>query len=433
MAETNDNRFKFTLPRLKALKPPGKGDYTVSDTEQPGLSCRVLSTGVKTLQVFKRPNGSHRLVRVKICEAGALPLDTPDGARSKARKILSQLEQGINPNEQTRIKKAQEAAEGFTLKQAIDGYLETTTLKPGTAAGRKIAIYKHLHDWLNLPLKSITGSMVKARHKEISKKYPAAANTAMRVLRCLFRHFREEFEDEETGESPIPNSPTRKLRKKWNRESRRKTYIKPNSMADWWSATEAITATRKGTKKAVVPVYQGDGELARDYLQFVVLTGLRRREASGLEWHYINLKNNVFIVPNTKNEEDLELPLSGYLIEILERRRKATKGKSGPFPIDEVKKFVAWICEKSGVSFTIHDLRRTFITYAESLDFGAYTLKALINHRSGGDSNDVTAGYVVINTERLRKPMQQITDLFLKRARVKDTKIVEFKGVKHGK
>ena len=67
----------------------------------------------------------------------------------------------------------------------------------------------------------------------------------------------------------------------------------------------------------------------------------------------------------------------------------------------------------SGVEFTVHDLRRSFITIAESLDIPAYALKRLLNHKDG---NDVTAGYIVANVERLRKPMQQITDFLLKAA-----------------
>ena len=59
----------------------------------------------------------------------------------------------------------------------------------------------------------------------------------------------------------------------------------------------------------------------------------------------------------------------------------------------------------------LHDLRRTFITAAESLDISAYALKRLLNHKM---SNDVTAGYIINDVERLRKPMQLITDHLLK-------------------
>lgn len=68
------------------------------------------------------------------------------------------------------------------------------------------------------------------------------------------------------------------------------------------------------------------------------------------------------------------------------------------------------VIETSGVQFILHDLRRTFITIAESLDISAYALKRLINHKM---NNDVTAGYIVSDAERLRKPMQLITDHLL--------------------
>lgn len=69
------------------------------------------------------------------------------------------------------------------------------------------------------------------------------------------------------------------------------------------------------------------------------------------------------------------------------------------------------IIAQSGVNFTLHDLRRTFITVAESLDIPAYALKRLLNHKM---TQDVTAGYIVMDVERLREPMQKITDYLLR-------------------
>lgn len=71
---------------------------------------------------------------------------------------------------------------------------------------------------------------------------------------------------------------------------------------------------------------------------------------------------------------------------------------------------MAKVIASSGVSFTVHDLRRTFITVAESLDIPAYALKRLLNHKM---MNDVTAGYIMLDIERLRAPMQMITDHLL--------------------
>ena len=72
---------------------------------------------------------------------------------------------------------------------------------------------------------------------------------------------------------------------------------------------------------------------------------------------------------------------------------------------------MAKVSQMSGVNFTMHDLRRTFITMAESLDISAYAVKRLVNHKM---TSDVTAGYIISDVERLRKPMQLITDSLLK-------------------
>jgi integrase len=66
-----------------------------------------------------------------------------------------------------------------------------------------------------------------------------------------------------------------------------------------------------------------------------------------------------------------------------------------------------WKTQGINQGFTLHDLHRTFITIAESLDIPAYALKRLLNHK---DPNDVTAGYIVSDVNRLREPMQRITD-----------------------
>ena len=54
--------------------------------------------------------------------------------------------------------------------------------------------------------------------------------------------------------------------------------------------------------------------------------------------------------------------------------------------------------------------RRTFLTMAERLGFSYVILKKLANH-SG--RNDTTFGYIVVDIERLREPMQRITIEFL--------------------
>lgn len=119
----------------------------------------------------------------------------------------------------------------------------------------------------------------------------------------------------------------------------------------------------------------------------------------------------------TKNNESHTLPLSDFLYDLLVARHQKKindyvfPGTGAAGHIIEPRKQMANVTKASGVHFTVHDLRRTFITIAESLDISAYALKRLMNHKM---SNDVTAGYIITDVERLRKPMQLITDYFLK-------------------
>ena len=88
-------------------------------------------------------------------------------------------------------------------------------------------------------------------------------------------------------------------------------------------------------------------------------------------------------------------------------------------PRPQIRKVIA----RSGVDFTLHDLRRTFISAAESLDISMYTIKRLANHKMG---NDVTTGYIVSDVERLRAPMQLVTDFLLHRANPQSADIIAF-------
>ena len=152
-------------------------------------------------------------------------------------------------------------------------------------------------------------------------------------------------------------------------------------------------------------------ETARDFLRLLLFTGLRRSEAAGLRWEQVDLVGRTLTVPHTKNREPHVLPLSDFLVDMLRDRQKESpwvfpgSGKSGHY--EDPKKAVKEVVELSGVEFTPHDLRRTFVTIAESLDIPAYALKRFMNHKANGD---VTAGYIVLSVERLRKPMQAITD-----------------------
>ena len=125
-----------------------------------------------------------------------------------------------------------------------------------------------------------------------------------------------------------------------------------------------------------------------------------------------------FYIPDTetKNGDEFWLPTNSITEEILIRRKRVAKGKwVFPSVTDASKPLFAaaiWrnLDRRFGLKLSTHDLRRTFSTYAESLDITPLTIKRLMNHRSGGD---VTEGYIIPDVERLRKPSEKVAKLII--------------------
>ena len=84
------------------------------------------------------------------------------------------------------------------------------------------------------------------------------------------------------------------------------------------------------------------------------------------------------------------------------------QGKGGH--LIEPRKQMDKVTKQTGITFTVHDMRRTYTSAIDGV-VGYYELKRLLNHSVKAD--DVTAGYVVKNIEKLRPLMQKVTDHIL--------------------
>jgi integrase len=371
------------------------------DRDLKGFGIRVG----KTSKVFiARDSVKGKKVQVTIGAYGAI---TPDKARKEAKVQLGNMASGVNPI----VKKREDRAKSVTLSQAFDDYLlSRKDLKPGTVSGYRHSINHHLPEWKDRPLSTITKTMIEKKHMAIgeSSSGKAQANLSMRLLRAIFNFAMGKYEDG-SGRPVLADNPVKRLShtKAWYRVDRRQGYISPDALPKWFEAVMKL-----------------ESEVIRDYLVFILFTGLRRQEAAGLRWSDVNLQNRTFTVKDTKNHEDHTLPLTGYLMEMMVRRRKETdslfvfpgEGKTGK--IVEPKRQIAQVIKASGVSFMLHDLRRSFASYA-SMIVPAYTLKKLMNHKDG---SDVTMGYVVSGVEDLRRPMQDVTDFILGKSGIEKSK-----------
>lgn len=374
----------------KALAPTDKDQIFYRDSEIKGFALRVTSKNTKSFVVEKSING--KVKRITLGKYGAL---TPEIARKEAQKLLGDIAGGRDPIAEKKAAKAQQ----ITLSEVFSDYLKARkSLKPKTIYDYKRVMTVALGGWAKKPLTYITKDKIAKIHESLGEDHGYAyANLSMRVLRALFNFASGQYEDSQ-GRSLITENPVKRLSqtRSWYRVERRQTYIKAGDLATWHQGIQRL-----------------ENETLRDYLLLILFTGLRRQEAARLRWEAINLKAKTLTVSDTKNHEVHILPLSDYLLELLNQRMNVSTSEfvfAGPGShghIIEPRKQMAKAIEASGISFTVHDLRRTFITIAESLDIPAYALKRLLNHKMNGD---ITASYIISDVERLRKPMQQISD-----------------------
>ena len=385
----------------KAEIPKDKDQVFYRDGELKGFALRVTSRGSKSFVVETLIK--NKVKRMTLGKYGAL---TVEQARNEAKKLLGKIATGIDPIAEQK----EEKIKLITLQEVFDAYLVARSeLKPLTVVNYQSVMSNIMPDWRNKPLLEITKDMIAKRHREYGEKSKSRANCGMRFLRALFNFAAGEYEDSQ-GRSFILENPVKRIShtRSWYRIERKQTVIKPHQLPAWYKAVMEVKDERKSGKSSML----------RDYFLLLLFTGLRREEAIQLTWDRVDFKGKTITITDTKNHCVHVLPMSDYLFDLFKSRKAASdpdelyvfpgSGKIG-YNV-EPRKVMKKIIEASQINFTLHDLRRTFITVAESLDISAYALKRLLNHKM---KTDVTAGYIIMDVERLRKPMQQITNHLL--------------------
>lgn len=395
---------KLTKTFIDSISLSEKGQIFYRDNEIKGFGLRVGATS-KVYIAESKVNGKS--TRVTIGKHGIF---TAEQARKQAKEILLKMSKGINPSDELKEQKAR----SITLQDVFQDFLKARkALKPRTIYDYKLFMRTYLASWNNKAITDISKDMVAKRHTELGTRSHAQANLAMRFLRALFNFAIGQYEDSK-GQALISDNPVKRLSqtRAWYRIERRQTVIKPHELEPWFKTVMSLKNDEKSQNR----------ETIRDYFLLVIFTGLRKEEAAGMTWDNIDLRDKTLKVTDTKNHLDHTLPLSDFLFDLLQKRKNNATNEyvfqkaDGKGRIIEPRKQMLKIIEQSGVQFTTHDLRRTFMTVAESLDISAYAVKRLVNHKM---NNDITAGYIIADVERLRDPMQKITDYLLKSAGVK--------------
>lgn len=379
-------KIKFTKAVIDKLPPPKKGGDTYFAEDMAGFGLRVGKT--------KKAFFAQKDIRGRSCcvTIGTYGTWTVDEARTEARQLLLMMEKGIDPRQEKR----QKQATAMTLKELTESFLDARkTLKPKTRKDYQYYVDHYLDDWKRKPVTDITEQKVLERYKRIGENNgQTLANNVKRVLSSILNYGIATYRI-------LEKNPVRIIAeaKAAYPDNRRRRYIKPHQLKAWYDAVMGL-----------------QNEVYRDHLLLILFTGLRLNEASSLKWSQIDFAGKLFTVENTKNGEPLCLPMSTFVYGLLVKRKAKTgnglfvfpgRGKTGY--LAEIKKGVDAVRKASGVAFSCHDLRRTYISIAESLDISKYALSALLNHKC----TDITGSYIIQNEERLRVPVQMITDRIL--------------------
>jgi integrase len=409
---------KLLLDQLRHTRPDRQ--YTVWDQVQDGL-CVLVSPGsahshqsTVTLRVcyylLEKP-GSPRYFKIGRYPDGVytftdkagrdhiISCSDLDAVRAVASDVRNNAKRGFDPRAEQEAEAVAKQDRLVTLQMVADLFMAARPHLRAKSRENYLGFLRHFDDWLDRPLRDITRDMVERRHKAIAAEVTArkpnnngasSANSAMRVLRALWNFAGDRHDD-------LPPNPVR-LRKQWFPEPRREGHVRPDDLATFYGAVQQLP-----------------NDVARDYLTLLLFTGMRRGEAASLTWEDIDLDARTLRIPEarTKAGRTLKLPLSDLVCEMLKARREVG-GTTYVFPARGAKGYIAepkfplkQVAAACGVAITCHDLRRTFITVAESCGIDGFALKALVNHSLG---SDVTGGYVQMSPERLREPMQKVTD-----------------------
>ncbi len=361
--------MRLTKKSVEGLELSDQGQPIYWDDTLPGFGVRV-SRHTKTYIAQGRVNGKSR--RISLGQHGVI---TCEKARKKAHKVLADMNDGVDP---VQVRKAKKAL-SVPLELVVEEYIKDRNLKPSTVTDIRKHLGTTFKDWGKKSVASITRDMVLAKFREQSKKSKAQANQAFRILRALLNYAKAAYRPDDKPiilENPVSVLSETKM---WNQVKARNGKVPTDHVGAFWNwLQEQRQAPEQNTTSRTIA----------DCLCFMTLTGVRLGEALPLKWEDVDLKDGFFRLTDTKNRNDVTLPLSSTLVKFLKQRPRINEyvfpGRSEGH-LKSFRQTLEKATEAVGERIRPHDLRRTFRAIAGACGVEFWKTKLLMNHKPGTD------------------------------------------------
>lgn len=155
-------------------------------------------------------------------------------------------------------------------------------------------------------------------------------------------------------------------------------------------------------------------KVKRDVYKDIRETAARKSNVLSMHWSNINLVDQTWYIPDTKNGEPHLVPLTQKAMMILQRRREQSDSEwvfpsstSSSGHLQEPKKAWKRICKKANLTdLRIHDLRRTAGSWMAISGASQYVIGKALNHKSP----ESTAIYARLSLDPVREFMEKASN-----------------------
>jgi integrase len=378
-----DNNFNFTKKTLDALLCPEKGKRLyVYDTRVRGLELMVTDQGTKSFKVYRKLN--DKPVRVTL---GKYPDMTIEQARNEAQKIITEMLQGKNPNDEKKKLRAETSfGELFSLYMTRYSKQQKKTWKSDERD-----VPRFLGHWFQRKLSGITKQEVQALHEKVGKEN--GQYQANRLLARIQIIYNKAIEWGWEGVNPAQGV------KKYKEKSRDR-FLHPDELPRFFESLDSEL-----------------NDTIRDYIYVSLFTGARKSNVLAMRWEEINFERQEWLIPETKNGESLRIHLVDLVLDLLKtrlekygRREWVFEGPGETGHLMEPKAGWKRILDRANIKdLRLHDLRRTLGSWQAATGANSYMIGRTLGHKT----SQSTAVYARLNIDPVRDSVEKATEAML--------------------